>query len=175
MDKISALMDGELDRSLAQTVISELKQNDNLQARWETYHLIGDSLRDRYLKPVDLCKKLKARLSQEPTILAPRNLPIEKFRIAAMPIAASVAAVALVGWLAFSNSLPQREITVASNKPTPAITASISPSVISQNQKSGKSGKKIQEYLLAHQEFSPSTTIQGVAPYVQTVALESDK
>ena len=169
-------MDGELDKSLAQTVITQLKQDESLQARWETYHLIGDALKDHYLKPVNLCPKLKIRLSQEPTILAPRKFPSEKFKIAAMPIAASVAAVALVGWLAFPNSLPQREIVVAStSKPLPVVSAAVAPVISQSKQHAPNKSGKVQEYLLAHQEFSPSTTIQGVAPYVQTVALESDR
>jgi sigma-E factor negative regulatory protein RseA len=29
---------------------------------------------------------------------------------------------------------------------------------------------RVNEYLMAHQEYSPSTTLQGVAPYVRTVS-----
>jgi sigma-E factor negative regulatory protein RseA len=34
---------------------------------------------------------------------------------------------------------------------------------------------RISEYLIAHQEFSPSTSIQGVAPYIRTVSSWQDK
>ena len=33
---------------------------------------------------------------------------------------------------------------------------------------------KINEYLMAHQEFSPSTAFQGMVPYVRTVAETHD-
>jgi len=33
---------------------------------------------------------------------------------------------------------------------------------------------RVNEYLMAHQEYSPSTILQGVAPYVRTVAATDD-
>jgi sigma-E factor negative regulatory protein RseA len=36
------------------------------------------------------------------------------------------------------------------------------------------SHRKVNEYLMAHQEYSPSTAFQGVAPYVRTVSESQD-
>lgn len=77
-----------------------------------------------------------------------------------MPIAASFAAVAFVGWMAFA---PQREAEVARAplKAEPEAAAQVArvplPSAAG-------------DYLLAHQAYSPRGNLQGVAPYVRTVS-----
>jgi sigma-E factor negative regulatory protein RseA len=176
MEKISALMDGELDRQNAQTTIALLKQDESLQSEWATYHLIGDALRDHWLTPIDVSQKLKAKLSQEPAIVAPHPLPMEKFKMATMPVAASVAAIALVGWLAFANTLPKQEITIATSA-IPTLASTPPPIVPKAAKKTNvRPSKQLNEYLLAHQEYSPTMALQGVTPYVQTVAMsETDR
>ena len=44
-DKISALMDGELDSIDVAGTISQIKESEELRNEWSTYHLIGDVLR----------------------------------------------------------------------------------------------------------------------------------
>jgi hypothetical protein len=34
---------------------------------------------------------------------------------------------------------------------------------------------RISEYLIAHQEFSPSSALQGLAPYIRTVSVNQDE
>ena len=43
--KVSALMDGELDQQDVLNIIEAIKKDNNLRDEWETYHLIGDALR----------------------------------------------------------------------------------------------------------------------------------
>ena len=45
MEKISQLMDGELGRRETKATIELLESDQALAQSWETYHLIGDSLR----------------------------------------------------------------------------------------------------------------------------------
>ncbi len=171
MEKISALMDGELDRQNAQSAISQIKQDESLHAEWATYHLIGDALRDHWIPAVDISQKIKARLSQEPTILAPHPFVMEKFKMATLPIAASIAAVSLVGWLAFSSQHHTQEITIASSENPASSTKQTQHQTKPAAAKSKvQHNKQLNEYLLAHQEYSPAMALPGVAPYVQTVA-----
>ena len=44
-NKVSELMDGELDRQSVSNILGAIKKNQELQEKWETYHLIGDVLR----------------------------------------------------------------------------------------------------------------------------------
>jgi len=79
--------------------------------------------------------------------------------------AASLSAVALVGWVAFLNNplAPQPEMIAAPASTAPAATPQIQLANV-------PSDGAMSEYLIAHQEFSPSTSIQGVVPYIRTVS-----
>jgi sigma-E factor negative regulatory protein RseA len=170
MDKISALMDGELDARQAHEQFVRLKQDGELVDTWSTFHVIGDSLRgDPALSP-GFSRKMTKRLAAEPTVLAPQRSTVKRVTTYALSAAASVAAVALVGWVAFVSHpiAPQQELAKAPVIPAPA-------AVPSTQLASVPSDGKMNEYLIAHQEFSPSTSIQGVAPYIRTVSSFQDQ
>jgi sigma-E factor negative regulatory protein RseA len=209
MDKISALMDGELDAHQSDQQYTRLKQDSDARACWNTYHLIGDALRRDSIVATDISAKLGARLEQEPTVLAPQRSqmrPVKRNTAYALSAAASLSAVALVGWMAFNNPLvPQPDsvaTSVATSVPTSVATsvptavpasvgtpvatsvstptsapvalsapvAAVTPASVQPELASVPSDGKMNEYLMAHQEFSPSTAIQGVAPYIRSVS-----
>ena len=162
MERISAFMDGELEDHDAATQVRRLKEDPELRAAWETYHLVGDAMRGEAGYPSGLVARISAKLAAEPTVLAPgprkhsRNV-----RRVALSAAASIGGVALVAWLAlFDNPfLPQQNLAV-NQAPMGAQT---------QMAASPANGS-VNDYLLAHQQFSPSTAMQGVASYVRTVS-----
>ncbi|HEX7954637.1 MAG TPA: sigma-E factor negative regulatory protein [Burkholderiales bacterium] len=160
MEKISAFMDGELEEAEVGVHLARLKEDPSLRAAWEAYHLIGDSLRGEKLGfSPDFSASFSARLAAEPTVLAPRRRPLPAtVRRFALPVAASIGGMALVAWLALSNNplAPQKE-TLAVNSTAPVARVQLA------------SGD-MNDYLLAHQQFSSSTTLQGVASYVRTVS-----
>ena len=160
---ISALMDGELDRDAAKATLTMLKQHQELREAWFDYHLIGDVMRQAGIVSYDFGKRFKDKLAVEPVILAPRRLLLIKTKIAALSIAASLAAVAMVAWVVLQNYTDKAKENIAATPQSnaAAMLASLPRYPINSN---------VNEYLLAHQEFSPSTTIQGVAPYVRTVS-----
>jgi len=166
MERISALMDGEVDELEITAQVRRMKEDPRLQAVWGTYHLIGDTLRGEKIGLTrDFNAKLSARLAQEPTILAPRSrAPLQaRVRRIALPVAASLSGVALVAWLAvFNNPFAPQKDNVALKPPAPLAAST----QLAANPASGE----INDYLLAHQQFSPSTTMQGVASYVRTVS-----
>lgn len=172
MDKISALMDGELDDRQAQQEFSRLRQNDELRQKWDTFHVIGDALRGERLLLTDIAHALAQRLALEPTVLAPRRGATRKITTYVLSAAASLAAVALVGWLALSTHAtlnPQEEVASAS-PPAVVLPASAPvPGPVAQVANVPDEGRR-NEYLLAHQAFSPSTAIQGVVPYIRSVS-----
>ena len=154
---ISVLMDGESHPEEARITLNKLKNEPECREDWATYHLIGDALRGMPYLPVDIHVKLDKRLADEPTILAPRRRA--KPLWVALSAAASVAAIALVGWVALKNTteLPLGTSQLASRQVTP---------LAQLDNLAMRAG--VREYLIAHQEFSPSTAMQGVAPYVRT-------
>jgi sigma-E factor negative regulatory protein RseA len=158
-DKISALMDGELDDQSAAQMLDALAGDSEARDSWRTYHLISDTLgKSRMLSP-GFTERVAAALAGEPTVLAPgRRRPAEPRRWVAM--AASVAAVALVGWLGFA---PQQTAVAPVAQQAPKVLAESKPQLVPLP--SGTS-----DYLLAHQGFSPRVALQGMAPYVRTVS-----
>jgi sigma-E factor negative regulatory protein RseA len=168
MEGISALMDGELDEHPAQREIALLKNDPELRERWDTFHLVGDALRGEPMISAGFSAAFAQRLAAEPTVLAPRRTSRQAKRVTtyALSAAASVSAAALVAWVAMSG--PNADTMVAGNGsegrtgvaggPAAAIPASVS------------TDGTMNEYFLAHQGFSPSTAIQGLAPYIRTVS-----
>jgi len=165
MDKISALMDGELDGHELRQQFVRLKQDKDLFERWHTFHLIGDAMRGEHALSQDFDRRLAARLAAEPTVLAPQRSMVKHIATYALSAAASLSAVAVVGWVAFFNNplAPQAELAKA---PSASVAASPAPAQLASVPSDGK----MNEYLIAHQEFSPSTAIQGLAPYIRGVS-----
>jgi sigma-E factor negative regulatory protein RseA len=165
MDKISQWMDGELSGHETREILGRVKQDPELNHCWGLFHLIGDVMRGERALSREFEQRVAARLASEPTVLAPRQRFASRFTTYALSAAASVSAVALVAWLAlFNNPLaPQPELAQVPTTPSPA-------AVPSEQLASVPSDGKMNEYLLAHQEFSPSTEIQGLAPYIRGVS-----
>jgi sigma-E factor negative regulatory protein RseA len=157
-EQISALMDGELEERAAGETIERLRHAGQGLETWRLYHLISDGMRDTRLLSAGFTARFSQRLAAEPTVLAPSALPgrtpAQRFAYA---VAASVAAVGLVGWLAFG---PQPEVPQPIAQTQPAMTpVAIVPLPSAAN-----------DYLLAHQGFSPRMSIQGLTPYARTVS-----
>jgi len=158
-DRLSALMDGELDDKSAAEAIEALERDREAVQTWRTYQLISDALRERRLLSEGFTARLSQRLAAEPTVLAPRARPRETRRWYALSAAASLAAVALVGWLAFA---PQPQVAPA-EAPVAQAPAEAKPNIVPLPTAAN-------DYLLAHQGFSPRVSLQGMAPYVRSVA-----
>jgi len=169
VEKVSALMDGEIEGGDADFVIDRVIKNEEARTSWDTYHLISDAFRNEYLLSRNFAASVAARLATEPTILAPRPRRdfLSRLRTHALSAAASLAAVAIVGWLALGNNPFSPEpssvsIATAPQPPQTTVTAGALRPVALDGS--------VRAYLFAHQEYSPTTQIQGVAPYVRTVS-----
>lgn len=73
-EKLSALMDGEV---LEPEFISTVSQDSALQQRWESYHLIRDTLRGDTGEVVhfDIASQVALALENEPVQLNPQAIP----------------------------------------------------------------------------------------------------
>lgn len=165
MDRISAFMDGETSPIEAHQAILRLKQNDSCCETWKIFHLIGDVIRGDPVLRDDFSVRIRNCLQQEPTALAPRFSWRKTTRLA-LSAAASLAAVAVILTLVLADNplKPQSPLAVA---PKPEIqstqTAALPQPVPAAHQ------RRVNEYLMAHQGFSPSTTLQGLVLYARTV------
>jgi sigma-E factor negative regulatory protein RseA len=156
-ERISRLMDGEVDASEVDGVCAMLK-DDAAMTTWSCYHTIGDALRGETPVTRSVGMEVSRKLRAEPTVLAPRMSAASRTASWAWAAAASAAAVTVVGWTAYSLF-----------DATPAGIA-----------KAGEAGtmraaqaRQITvpaDYLLAHQEYAPANALQSVGPYLRDVA-----
>jgi sigma-E factor negative regulatory protein RseA len=158
-ERLSELMDGELDDKSAAEVIQALGSEPDAVRAWRTYQLISDAMRESRLLSADFTARFSERLAAEPTVLAPRALRAESRRWYALSAAASLAAVAMVGWMAFG---PQPQVAPAP-VPVAQVQTEPKPNIVPLPSTAN-------DYLLAHQGFSPRIFLQGMAPYARTVA-----
>jgi sigma-E factor negative regulatory protein RseA len=169
MDRISAFMDGETKQHETEQVILHLKQHQEHLESWHTFHLIGDAMRGAPMLRNDFTTRLRSRLQQEPTVLAPR-LRWRKPLNFALSAAASLAAVAVVLTLVTFDNPLKPPVPIA-KAPQPAVPPQVAQAVARPHPAPAVNQGNINEYLMAHQEFSPSTALQGFAPYVRTVSV----
>lgn len=152
--QISAFMDGELLDEETDQLLAALKRDDALFAEWTAFHVISDALKRQYVEPSalpgDFAQRMRERLQQEPAVFSPDRVTERRPRRFALSAAASVAAVATVAGITFYNETPTTENVARESSPLV---------------------RQVDDYLMAHQEFSPSTVMQGMAPYVRTVSV----
>ncbi len=194
-DQISALLDGELDESEADRLIAHLKSDPELRRTWDDYHRVGDALRGHM--GADLNARVASRLAAEPTVIARGAAPTPAQRAGrwALSAAASLAAIALVAWMA----LPWRSAAPQLAQSQPGVAAVATGTALSlgaqvasapqgapggihsraadpdaRAQAEALAALGMRNYLLAHQRYSASSALQGMAPYARTVASEGD-
>ncbi len=153
---ISALMDGELFEDEAEILFDQIKHNPDVHKDWATYQMIGDVLRQPDYIHRDITMLVRERLQNEPTVLAPRSRALkQKARVFALSAAASVLAVGVVAWMTLQISpeaAPRMAMQQSNIRP---VNMQIQP--------------KSNDYLMAHQEFSPSNDMNGSASYIRTL------
>lgn len=169
MEKISALMDGDLDERQLQQQLGRLRQDGELRQTWNTFHLIGDALRGERLLLTDVAGSFARRLAEEPTVLAPQRMQARTRKVTtiALSAAASMAAAVFVGWVALSPQQPGND-RIADAPPPVVVPTPVTPSAAVPVALPDNGSRN--EYILAHQGFSPSTAMQGVAPYIRSVS-----
>lgn len=169
-ERLSALVDGECDAQEVARFTRQWGGDALLQQRWQTYHLIGDALRSdelaRHHSGDAFMQGLRARLAQEPVVLAPTALrtPTRKARwLRPISAAAGVVAVAGTVWL-----LPMRqpigEPQALASRSAPVVTA-VAPAGLAGDRVVRKNG--LDPYLSAHQQFQSAAAIAPMSGYLR--------
>jgi len=171
-DKLSALMDGQLDDRELDAVLAAVIGDDDARADWDCYCQIGDVIRGDAEPQGDLLSRVMAELNAEPALVAV-HAPV-RVRQAAndslfgrlLPVAASVAGVAAVAWVMMSNSGP-----VPGSVAAPAVAAAVvKPAQEASAVAVRDELQRHREYVLAHQGMVAGGPIPGGVQYVRTVS-----
>jgi sigma-E factor negative regulatory protein RseA len=155
---LSSFLDDELPAQRQMTMFAAIDRDEELRRAWDGYQLIGDALRCVPGLERNLVARVMAGLEREPVVLAPQLRPATDLRRSLLAIAATAAGVALVSWVALNPD------PVPSQVPSAAL-ATAQPAALA-----GKPNDRMQEYLVAHQTYSPTNRIQGGTSYVRTVS-----
>ena len=172
-DRLSALLDGDLDEQSAHPVFESMRREPSLRTDWEAYCLIGDVLRGDRDGNAGFVGRVMANLDEEPTLLAPpRYAAAEGGRLwrSLMPLAASVMGVAAVGWVAhtlYSDQGQGAGSPVAVARSSVAVAAHttvrpVTPTPVAVDP--------TREYVFVHQAMSGGGPISGVIQHVRTVS-----
>lgn len=157
-EQISALMDDEIAIEDAAHLIGAMQSSKQAAEAWSQYHLIGDAMRSDIVFSRDFKQSLMHKLDLEPTVLAPKTAQImshneSQFRDklpVKWTIAASFAAVMVVGWMALQQQVQPGSV--------PGATLEMASAEVNEQAIPA-------EYLTAHRSSAPSTS----SYYIQSV------
>ncbi len=168
-EKLSAYMDNELDELETRRLLAALAGDEALRAAWGRYHLAGAVLRREPLAPADVAARVAAQLRTQ-TRPRPAWQPLVRLT-GQLALAASVAAIAIVGaqwWLKPAGEPPA---TVAQNAAPPVEYLRARGSRWDTNQREKEN--TLNAYLVEHNEFALTSGVSGMLPYVRVVGYDS--
>lgn len=174
-EQISALLDDEIELADAEHLLVGMQPSSQLAEAWSQYHLIGDVMRGASPLSTNFKQNLMAKIDLEPTVLSPNAAWMEsatkhnveslavknKFPVKmpmAWSIAASFAAVVVVGWMVLQTQVK-----------TPATPELVATSTMPQTQDAPTIAVATEqtipaEYLMAHQASAPSASSYYIQP-----------
>ena len=181
-EKLSALMDGELDRTDALTAIKTLGQDAHQRGDWDCYHLIGDAIRGDTpsvsARRKACAESIFARLAEEPTILAPTAIAmpvklsvvrspaaVEKKTRMVLAMAASVITVTAIGVIALKQQdSATAPVQVAKQVPAPsdAGLTTVSTGAIGVGEVEANK-QRVNDYLAIHRQFANSSALRAAS------------
>ena len=154
-EEISLLIDGELEPVRADAVVTSL-------CRAEGRGDLGLLSRDRRRRARR--RVARTRFERDSSSCSPPSRRCWRRRgdrpaphAIALALAATVAAVSVVGWVALTT-MPAPVAAIASARQAVGVRAADARPAVDN------------EYVLVHQEYSPTNAIQGIGPYLRAVA-----
>ncbi len=179
-EKLSALIDGELDETESSKLIQAIQDDPKLMAIWERYHLARAVLQGEISQAPanDFASKVAEKVADTPTVLAPirikhgRQLNRATRIVGNLAIAASIAAIAIIGLRSFITSSENETGLNAENDHQPAVVR-----VVGTRWDTNKvsTEHELNMYLVGHTEYTPAASMQGLISYVHVVAYDTNQ
>ena len=174
-EKLSALVDNELDELEERRVFTALDGDVALRRTWERYHLVRAALRQDVDVVVvqDAAEQVARRIEAEPsTAVSFRRHRTSRF-LGTLAIAASVAAIAITGVQWVHQPAPAPLPALAANNPAPQNF--IRSGTTRWDMKEPEAENALNAYLVEHDEFASTSGLGGMMPYVRVVSYDNDK
>jgi sigma-E factor negative regulatory protein RseA len=174
-EKLSALLDGELEPIELEQTVKQTVAEPQMRGAWGRYYLIRDVMRQQLdsLAAPGLVDAVSSRLVSEPSILVPRRRSALRAKavqmVAGLAVAASVAAVAIVGvrWYSPDEEAPQ--LVAQSVQEADYVRGGATRwQAVSTDVE-----HDLNMYLVQHSEFTPTSSMNGVMSYVRFVGYDT--
>ncbi len=170
-ERLSVLMDDELDAPELDPVLRDLSADGDLRAAWDRWHLIGDVLRGEPVSRdvMQVAARVRERLADEPTVLAPPRPAPRRWMLplAGSAMAASIALVAVLGGYVqvpgLESADPAVRVRVVQNAEPAALYQDRTGTYWSLRRPEVES--KLNGYLVNHREYAPVAGMKGMLPY----------
>lgn len=174
-EKLSALVDNELDDLDERRVMTALEKDADLRRTWERYHMVRLALRqelDAYM-PSGMAERVAARINMEPANTG--SFRRQKFTRYAgtLAIAASVAAIAIASLQWFNRPVSIPVVPLATIQPAPENIIRAGTTRWDIQQKEPEAVSALNAFLVEHNEFASSSGIGGMMPYVRVVGYDN--
>ncbi|MCU7943182.1 MAG: sigma-E factor negative regulatory protein [Candidatus Thiodiazotropha sp. (ex Cardiolucina cf. quadrata)] len=189
-ERLSALVDDEISEHEISGEINKLKNTQESQDIWSRYHLIGDAMRNElgHIHDPEMARSISQRIENEPIVLAPAALKPrssnKKRAFTGLAVAASLTAAAVVmapqlinpGSSEAPNQLASSDQLPISNQRPESNTIYVAENGTRWKLlKKPKVESRLNDYLLNHQDLSPSSNIKGIMPYATFVSYDENK
>ena len=184
----SSLVDGECDAAVAAEAARQWRNEPQLRAAWYAYHLIGDALRSDDLARTGgaddaFMQRLRARLQDEPIVLAPQPLaPIATqdqhtvsgrnpmLRRWATPVGIAAAIALVAGTLTATRSS-----TTGDGATFAQVSTSASEATLADARPVGKMLRdpELDRYLAAHKEFQAANALGPTPGFIRSATYDA--
>jgi len=179
-EQLSAMFDDELDQQEHELLLRRLKQEDGLKSSWSRYQLIGDAMRNNLnaTSGSDLLSGIQQQLEQEPVLSASQTPARVRNRmmkpVAGMAIAASVAAMAIIGLQNIGQGESpeagaQRFAQAPVNAPIQQVAGT------RWNMQQPDTEQRLNGYLVNHSEHTSNISLQGMINYARIAGYDAAK
>ncbi|PPD35903.1 MAG: hypothetical protein CTY19_02330 [Methylomonas sp.] len=160
-EKLSLLVDDQLDKAQALSLLKSVQREPELQAKLQRYALISQALKAEktLVANVDFAERIKLELKSEPVYFLPQKKPADNIKKVSLAVAAS--AVLAVVWLSAAQLKDQPESTAGIN-------------TLAQNTlQAEQMNAQFKEYLQAHDNAFPVNSNVGVQSYPRMASYQS--
>lgn len=194
LERLSALIDGELDGSSVAQACAHWRDDAASRESWHAFHLIGDVLRSEDLagdaaRDAAFLQSLRVRLASEPVVLAPEPILASSAADASVVRVANggrkawvAASVAAVGFVAVAGVVvlgggasPQAPALAQGGAASGAAAATV---VASEAQVPVANGKLIRDvrldrYLAAHKQFAGTSALGVPSGFLRSATADA--
>lgn len=176
-ERLSSLVDGELDPAATDALLSALCRDPELRAEWVTLHVVGDALRSNEVAALhapDFCTRVSAALALEPTVLAPRESPPARsgaLRRYLAPGVAIAASAAVIGFVAVPLLQAPTAVAPTQQLAATAVPNPVAAPVADVNRRAAATvakARSLDVYLAAHRELASGVALPRATPYLRT-------